>query len=391
MGNKKTKIQKAKEPIKVRFKTLANGNKSIYLDYYKDGKREYEFLKLYLIPEATSADKETNNETLRLANAVKSKKIVELQNNAHGFTNGGTRSSVNVIEYIKALAENRRIKAGGGSRTVAMGYLALARHIETYSGKKNTFKQIDKAYCLGFIEYLKTAKNRRVDYKDSNGLSANSQFMYFRTLNTVFNCAIFDNVINSNPLNHIKQENKPKRQTAEVCFLTIEEVELLSKTRAVSIVKNSFLFSCYTGLRFSDISRLVWGQLQKDNNGGTFISYIQKKTKKQEYLPIAQKAIQYLPERPAEASDGDLVFNMPCNVYVNSVLKKWVKDAGISKNVTFHVARHTNATLLLSLEVPIETVSKMLGHADIQTTQIYAKVIDKSKLEAVRKLDGLMD
>ena len=73
---------------------------------------------------------------------------------------------------------------------------------------------------------------------------------------------------------------------------------------------------------------------------------------------------------------------------VSSVIKTWVKAAGIDKKVSFHVARHTNATLLVSLEVPIETMGKLLEHADIKTSQIYAKVIDKSKRDAVDKLDG---
>jgi site-specific recombinase XerD len=118
------------------------------------------------------------------------------------------------------------------------------------------------------------------------------------------------------------------------------------------------------------------------------ISYVQKKTKKQEYLPVSKEALKYLPARTG-AEYPDLVFKFPSGGYVNQQLKQWVFTAGINKKITFHVARHTNATLLLSLEVPIETVSKILGHSDIKTTQIYAKVIDRSKREAVNKLDGL--
>ncbi|GAP73206.1 hypothetical protein SAMD00024442_69_7 [Candidatus Symbiothrix dinenymphae] len=94
------------------------------------------FLKLYLVPERTPADKAKNDETLRLANAVKSQKIVELQNNAHGFSNV-TRSKVNVIDYIKTLADKKRVKAGGKERGLFQGYNALTYHLEQYSGKKN--------------------------------------------------------------------------------------------------------------------------------------------------------------------------------------------------------------------------------------------------------------
>jgi integrase len=187
----------------------------------------------------------------------------------------------------------------------------------------------------------------------------------------------------------IKPEDIPKGHSAEVCYLTLDEVRSLIETPCYySNIKNGFLFSCFTGLRFSDVEALTWGKLQKDSEGNTFINFTQKKTQKWENLPVSREAMKFLPERGL-ASGDDLVFKFQSGGYINSIIKTWAKSAGINKKVTFHVARHTNATLLLSLEVPIETVSKILGHSDIKTTQIYAKVIDKSKRDAVNKLDGL--
>ena len=91
------------------------------------------------------------------------------------------------------------------------------------------------------------------------------------------------------------------------------------------------------------------------------------------------------------AKDSDFIFNVPDGSFCNKMLKFWAVAAGINKHLTFHVARHTYATLLLSLETPIETVSKNLGHSEIRTTQIYAKVVSKSQREAVNKLDNLTD
>jgi integrase len=129
-------------------------------------------------------------------------------------------------------------------------------------------------------------------------------------------------------------------------------------------------------------------KIQRNGNGKTFISYRQKKTQNWENLPLSAEAMKFLPER-GDAGDDAFVYRLSNGGYENGILKTWAKSAGIDKRVTFHVARHTNATLLLSLEVPIETVSKLLGHSNIKTTQIYAKVIDKSKRDAVDKLDGL--
>ena len=394
MGSKKSN-PKAKEPIKVRFKDLKtdgkpNGNKSVYLDFYRNGKREYEFLKLYIKPERTAADKLANDETMRTANAVKAQKIVELQNAAHGFSIAGGRSKMNVIDYIKDLAEKKRIKAGGGNRSTKANYLALARQIEDYSGLKTTFRQVDKKYCLGFVEHLKTAKNR------NNGLplNENTQAGYVQKFGAVLNAAISDEVTSINPFKQIKPENKPKFHKTEIIYLTNDEVKTLEKTECLSPrIKHAFLFSCYTGLRFSDVQGLTWGKLQKIN-GGIYINYVQKKTKKHDILPVPKKALEFLPER-RDATDTDRVFDLPSGGYTNIILKSWSTLAGLKKHLTFHVARRSCATNLLTLGASMEQVSGVLAHADIKITQAAYGVIEtKLKRDAMNlfdKLNGLTD
>jgi integrase len=390
MSNKKKTAAKAKEPIKVRFRKLSNGSQSIYLARWNCNKWEYEFLKdLYIVPETSPEAKKANAETLRLANAVKAQKIVELQNTTHGFTNNGTRSKVNVIDYIKTLAENKRAKSGK-ERGTYQGYLALARQINEYSGTKTTFKQIDKVYCQGFLDFLKTATNLNRG-QGNKPLNENTRFWYMKVFEAVLNAAISDEIIFVNSFKQIKADVKPGKHKAEICYLTIEEIKALENTPCFNpVIKQAFLFSCYSGLRYSDVCNLTWGKLQRDNDGNIFINFVQEKTTKQEYLPIPQKALNNLPDR-AGAKDTDFIFHLPSGGYINIQLRQWAFQAGITKHIHFHVARHTNATLLLSLEVPIETVSKMLGHSDIQTTQIYAKVINKSMQAAAAKLDGLTD
>ena len=385
MAAKSKETAKVKEPIRLRTKKLANGNQSLYLDFYLEGKREYEFLKLYLVPENSAASKEANKETLKLANAIKAQKIVELQNNRHGFSMVGTKSKASLIQYVVQFAARKQEQAGGKKRGNHQAYLALAHHLRQYSGDKTTFKEVDKKYCMGFINYLKTAKSQ---HRPTEGIISGTQLFYIQKLTAVLYAAVADEIIAVNPFHQIKPEEKPKQNPREVNYLSIEEVRRLINTPSFyTDITNGFLFSCFTGLRFSDVKGLTWGKFQKDSNEKTFIRFTQQKTGKWEILPVSNEAVKFLPER-GDAKDDDRVYNISSNGY-NSVIKTWVKAAGIDKKVSFHVARHTNATLLLSLEVPIETVSKLLGHADIKTTQIYAKVIDKSKRDAVDKLDGL--
>ena len=391
-NNKKTSIPKAKEPIKVRLKQIANGNQSIYLDYYNNGKREYNFLKLYLVPEITAAAKEANANTLQLAHAIKAQKIVELQNSEFGFRTSNVKQKARLVDYLQAILAEKKLL---GSKTYQV-YSVLIKHLKQYGGEQTTFKHVTKEFCSSFIDYLKTAENNvyRKGISDtftSGLLSENTKFGYINTLNTALNRAVREGILTNNPLKMLPRQKRPKKKLENREYLTIDEVRQLVKTPCRKpIIKNAFLFSCFSGFRFSDVRALTWGQIQIDNEGQQVIKYTQQKTNKPEYLQLSDEALKFLPERN-EAKSNDVIFYLSNNGYTNETLKSWILAAGITKRVTFHVGRHTNATLLLSLGVPIETVSKLLGHSDIHTTQIYAKVIDKNKREAVSKLNGLTD
>lgn len=140
-----------KEPVRIRFKQLANGNQSIYLDIYRSGKRVYEFLKLYLVPEKTRADKEKNKETMRLANAVKAQRIVEVQNGDFGFKSSFAEET-KFFEYYNAMVEHRH---GMQSRGNWGNWLSALHHLHDYEPRQNiTFAEITPKWVQGFKDYL---------------------------------------------------------------------------------------------------------------------------------------------------------------------------------------------------------------------------------------------
>jgi integrase len=127
------------------------------------------------------------------------------------------------------------------------------------------------------------------------------------------------------------------------------------------------MFSIYTGLRSSDVCKLVWSEIAQNENG-SIIKFRQQKTKGLEYLPINEKAFSYCGVRTAET---DFVFDGFKNDSTdNKYMKIWLALAGISRNITFHCFRHTYATLLITKGVDIYTVSKMMGHRNVTTTQV---------------------
>lgn len=185
-------------------------------------------------------------------------------------------------------------------------------------------------------------------------------------------------------MNKIKNEDKPKRKRTEREYLTMDEIRLLSQTHFYNeMLKRAFLFSCFCGLRHSDIAALTWENLRKDKAGNTQLHIIQQKTQEIISLPLSSEALKQLPER-GKALDTERVFNGLISLgRTNEVLSRWGKDAGIQKHITFHTARHTHATMMITLGADIYTVSKLLGHTNIQTTQIYAKIVDESKSKAI--------
>ena len=154
-------------------------------------------------------------------------------------------------------------------------------------------------------------------------------------------------------------------------------------------MKQAFLFSCLCGLRVSDIRKLKWSDLQKSGER-IRIEIKMQKTKEPLYLPISDEALKWLPQR-GEAKDDDFIFPLTHEGTINNILQKWAKAAGVTKHISFHVARHTHATMMLTLGADLYTVSKVLGHKNIATTQIYAKIVDKKKEEAISLIPNLTD
>ena len=379
---KTNKISKTKkEPVKLREKKLANGNISLYLDIYRNGKREYEFLKLYLIKERTPLDRKQNEQTLLTAQAIRSKRQIEIQNGEYGFTKQ-FKLETPFLQYYRKMCEDRHQNPDSSGNWG--NWHSCLRYLEVYCDEKTTFKDIDADWIEGFKEYLNTAEKntyKRTKNKESElfqPLSQNSKVSYFNKLRACINQAFEERIIPVNPLRGVEGF---KAAETERAYLTLDEVKMLAQTHCkYAYLKNAFLFSCLTGLRKSDIEKLTWGEVHK-HEGFIRIIFKQKKTKGQEYLDISPEAEEYLGER---GDVGDKVFSgFKYGSWTLLELKRWALAAGITKDITFHCGRHTFAVLMLELGADIYTVSKLLGHRELATTQIYAKVVDKKKQEAV--------
>lgn len=381
----------SKEPIKLRKRKMSSGNTSLYLDIYREGKREYEYLHLYLIPETNRKAKETNRQTLQLAEAIKSKRIVEFQNGIYGFSSP-YKSETNFLAYYNQMCE-QRLHTKGSLGNWGNWWGAL-QHIKKYCSPETTFADITPEWVQGFKDYLSnTTRLRGHKAKDKNGkvkviklpLSQNTKASYFNKLRACINKAFDDGIIQVNPIRGIERF---KEDETERVYLTLEEVRAMAMTECKDpILKRAFLFSCLTGLRKSDIEKMRWAEVQKQGDF-TRVIFKQKKTKGQEYLDISPQAVEYLGER---RSNIDLVFDgFKYGADLLKNLRDWSQRAGITKYITFHSGRHTFAVLMLDLGADIYTVQKLLGHKELHTTQIYANIMDKKKQAAVSLIPSVM-
>ncbi|MBS1578304.1 MAG: site-specific integrase [Bacteroidetes bacterium] len=351
---------------------------SLYLAYrLKPGnKTKYEWLNLHIYEAPkTNIEKDHNKETLLLAESIKARRIIDYQTSNHGFVSS-VKSKTSFLNYFKMLVDKKFDESTGSHGN----WLSTYHHLQTYfKGNDYSLEQIDENVLEGFKEYLFTNIKKRGVGK----LNQNSALSYFNKVKAALREAYFKKYIKENPANRVKgiKEQETHRQ-----FVTLEELTQLFKTPCDNqLLKKAFLFSALTGLRWSDVKQLTWNHFRYNEKEGWSIAYTQKKTKAAETMPISEQAVKILGERNKQQEET-LFKNLNYHTWMNDQLQTWVTAAGINKKITFHCARHSFATLQLSLDTDIYTVSKLLGHKNLKTTQVYAKVLDKKKIEAVARI-----
>ncbi len=361
--------------VKLREKSLENGRTSFFLDIHSKGqKRVYEFLGLYLIKPKNSVDRDMNKQTRIQAETIRAKRQIELQYSSNGLISSANKK-LDFLKHFEAETERRfKINLDYSSWSCTLN------HLRSFIGKEAILlHQIDKLWLERFKDYLLYQAIK----PNGEKIAQNTAHHYF---NRVLNCmkeAYSKRLIAENPtlqVDYIEKVDTKKE------FLSIEEVQLLVDTPCrYPILKSAFLFSVLSAMRFSDIKKMTWAEVQYTEVNGWGIYFRQSKTKGVVFLPISDQARKLLPEKQGEPCD--LVFSgLKYSGHYNDELSKWVKKAGITKHITFHCARGSSATLLLSNDVDIYVVSKLLGHQNLKTTELYAKLVNVKRIEAVNKI-----
>jgi len=269
------------------------------------------------------------------------------------------------------------------------GYVTSISHIQGYLKKQYQtsdidLRQLDHAFVSGYEFFIRTEL----------GCSAISAAKYIKHLRKIINLCIAHRWINENPFAFYKSKAKPKQKEFLTQFELVSIEQRVFNIPRLSHVRDIFVFCCYTGLSYADVKKLTVKDIARGMDGKLWILTSREKTETTSNIPLLTKALEIINRYQDHPTNNAKGFVLPVlsNQKTNSYLKEIGDLCGITKALTFHMARHTFAsTVTLANNVPIETVSKMLGHTDIKTTQHYAKLLDTRVSRDMEKLQEKLE
>ena len=373
--------------ISLSQRKLKDGRISLSIEFYRgseitdDGKRKhlrnFENLDTYLIVDPkTAKEKKENKEALEFAENVIAIRKAEYAQGRFELKNTAKAKRV-FLNFFADLAEEKRTLDSSNNYG---NWFSTYQHLKKVVPKNLTFEEIDEFFIKKVRKYFEKDAISKSDLP----LSQNSKYSYFNKFKAALRYAFDNGYLTINYAAKIKSFEQAESQRE---YLIFDELQRLAKAECkYPVLKKAFLFSCLSGLRWSDINSLIWKEV-RDEGDISRVNFRQEKTEGVEYLYISKQARELLGERqdPQERVFKGLKYGMT----YNTEIIRWCNRAAVPKHITFHSARHTNAVLLLENGADIYTVSKRLGHRELRTTQIYAKIVDSKMKEAAEIIPEL--
>jgi site-specific recombinase XerD len=315
---------------------------------------------------------------------IKNNKLVTSSSIKNSYS-GITEKKLTLIELFKYHNQQMKEKVDiDFSNSTVIRYTTTLKHITdflkiNYKTSDMYLTELNYKFITEFEHYLKTVRK----------CNHNSTIKYIRNVRKVVNIALANDWLMKDPFLKFRGSIKE----VERDFLSTEELQAIEdkefKISRLDEVRDMFVFSCYTGLAYADIAKLSLNEIEKGIDGERWIYTHREKTETKSNIPLLPKALEIIEKykKHPECIISGKLLPVRSNQKMNAYLKEIADVCDITKNLTFHSARHTAATTVwLTNGVPIESVSSMLGHKNIRTTQIYAKVVEKKVSEDMQNL-----
>lgn len=366
--------------VTLRTRKIKGGEQlSYYLDYYPGYRDEramkvirHESLGIYVYAKPKNRRERDYNDRMReKAEALRCRRFESIVNERYDFFDK-ERMRGSFLSYFKDKAERKNTK-----------WENVYKHFERFCNGKCRFDEVSVDLCNKFKEYLMTAPQT---LHTSHRLHVNSIAGYWSTFRAVLHTAYREHRIMENPNGFL---DRIDTIPTEKEHLSRQELIRLADTPCRSeVLRKAFLFSCLTGLRKSDIKQLTWDRIQPYGDGGMYVTLRMQKTQQLVNNPISNEALDLIGfyDNDEGRQPTDKVFKGFNDSLTQAPLKNWLRDAGITKHVSYHSSRHTFGSLQVEAGTSVYTVQHMLGHKNVATTQIYAAMADESKRESVDRI-----
>jgi integrase len=351
--------------VSVREIPLKEGGVSFSLAIYHEGKKRLEKTKI----QTERSEGREYKKARQQAEARAAEKEEQLRIDPAAVFLGKERRGTDFIEYFEKVMREEK-----NSNSV---YRNSLKHLRDFNGGRPLpMANICKTWADLFRAYIDTLSLKKISKKN-----------YVLGLKVILKQAAEEKLI-PDFAKDIKLFGKP--DDIALKYLTLEQIKTLEATPCKHpAVRAAFLFSCFTGLRVSDLEALSDGDIQQDRERVT-IRYKMQKTQKWESFKLSAQALKYLKEATGLHSDrkagDDRIFLLASRTGTGHVLRAWGAAAGIPFNLGWHCGRHSFAVMSLQYGVDLLTLSKLMGHSSVKMTEIYAKVVDETKTAAMDKL-----
>lgn len=368
----------SKSRINLKYKDIDGGRKSIYLDYYKDGKRVRESLRLYLLPETDRKAIAGNKAVMRQAGEILRIRLEELAASDNGLE---IEAVVPDIPLAKVIKDYHSLILGRGDKSTANNIMGMYRAVTAYQGEDIMLSSVDVEYCDGLVDFL------RDEYHSVHGrLKMTTARAYIYLFSAALNLAVDNGLIQRNPLFFVKIHDRITHERPEKLHLSVDEIKLLMDTQCPVIsrpqVKQAYMLSIFTGLTAPDVVGLRWKDIKTPPDGKRSVWCASRKI----IVPLSSNAVRWLPET---SNRRGLVFKgLPKDTEINNILRLWQNKAGIEKRLNFTLARNTFAYLILSTGADSATFCSLMGIAS-KNAKGYLAMVDRHTASMEEKLTAL--
>ena len=341
----------SKSRINLKYKDIDGGRKSIYLDYYRNGKRVRESLRLYLLPEVSRKAIAENKDVMKKALEIQYRKLSELAAEDSGVVLETIAPDIPLANIIK---DYHTEILSRGDKSTANNIMGMWRAVTAFRGETINLINVDVDYCDELVDFL------RDEYHTVHGkLKMTTARAYIYLFSGALNLAVENGLIRRNPLFFVKIHDRITNERPKKQYLTVDEIRILMDTQCSVIsrpqVKQAYLFAIFTGLIAYDIVNLKWKDIKTTPDGKVSVWCASRKI----FIPLSSNAMRWLPDT---SNRRGLVFKgLPKDTEINNILKLWQKKAGIEKRLNFTLARNTFAYLILSTGADVATFCSLMG------------------------------